>query len=261
MIPALSPRTTPGAAVEPLAPGAWRLRIPAGSERPYRWAQLDDYLALPRRAFRWSPSVTLALRARVSAAELPGTWGFGWWNDPFSLGLGLGGASRRLPAPPQAAWFFYASPPNYLALRDTHPAQGFLAATFESARVPAPLLALALPALPLLGWPLAARRLRRVARRFVREAAARLPVDVTVWHTYTLEWCVEGVRFLVDGEPAFATVVAPRGPLGLVLWIDNQYAAFPPSGRVRFGTLANPAAGLELAGVEVCASADCSGKR
>jgi hypothetical protein len=40
--------------------------------------------------------------------------------------------------------------------------------------------------------------------------------------------------------------------LGLVLWIDNQYAAFPPTGRLRIGSLLNPeSAWLELADVEV----------
>jgi hypothetical protein len=28
--------------------------------------------------------------------------------------------------------------------------------------------------------------------------------------------------------------------LGFVLWVDNQYAAFPPDGRIRFGSLENP---------------------
>ncbi len=251
MIPTLASRTTPGATVAALAPGAWRLSIPAGPERVYRWAQLDDYLELPRPAFGWRPPVTLSLQARVSAADLPGTWGFGWWNDPFNVNLGLGGTARRLPALPDTAWFFYAAPPNHLALWDTHPAQGFLAATFASTPPPAPLLALATPVLPLLSWPWVASRLRQLARRFVREDAACLTVDVTAWHTYALEWRADVVRFLVDGEQCFATTIAPGGPLGLVLWIDNQYAAFPPSGIVRLGTVANPAAWLELADVDI----------
>jgi hypothetical protein len=31
----------------------------------------------------------------------------------------------------------------------------------------------------------------------------------------------------------------PQSRLGLVIWIDNQYAAFPPDGKLGFGTLPN----------------------
>jgi hypothetical protein len=48
----------------------------------------------------------------------------------------------RLPALPNTAWFFFASPPNYLSLRDDLPAQGALAAVFRSPRLPASLLVL-----------------------------------------------------------------------------------------------------------------------
>jgi hypothetical protein len=227
------------------------LRIPGGPGGSYRLAQLDDYASLPRSRFLWRPPVRLEVRARVSEADLPGTWGFGLWNDPFTASLGLAGTARRLPALPQAAWFFYASPPNHLALHDTHPAQGLLAATFASWRIPALALAAALPVLPLLAWPLTARWLRRAMRWFVSEDAARLHLDPTQWHTYRLEWGADAVSFFVDGESGFTTKVAPQGPLGLVLWIDNQYAAFPPDGRLRFGTLANESAELELADLVV----------
>jgi len=249
MLPDLYPRNTPDSEVVALASDAWRLRIPSGPGASYRLAQLDDYSRLPRRRFLWRPPVCLEVHARVSDADLPGTWGFGLWNDPFTASLGLAGTARRLPALPQAAWFFYASPPNYLALHDTHPAQGLLAATFASQRIPAPVLAVLVPVLPLLAWPLTARWLRRVARRFVVEDAARLDFDPTQWHTYRLEWGVDAVTFFVDGESCFTTTVAPCGPLGLVLWIDNQYAAFRPDGRLRFGTLANESAWLELADI------------
>jgi len=252
MTPDLEGRATPGAEVALLAPGHWLLSIPAGPAGQYRLAQLDDYMRLPRAALRWRPPLRLSLRARASGSSLPGTWGFGFWNDPFSARLGVGGTARRLPALPNAAWFFHASPPNYLALHDRHPAQGLLAATFAAPTLPAPALALVAPALPLLAWPPTGRLLRRLAARYVGEDAARLTLDPTVWHSYAVEWRAEGVRFAIDGQAAFETATSPRGPLGLVLWIDNQYAAFPPDGRLRFGNLANPKpAWLELAGVAV----------
>jgi hypothetical protein len=251
MIPELDARTTSGAEVISPAADQWRLCIPAGSGGGYRLAQLDDYSTLPRTRFRWRLPICLELRARVSEAELPGTWGFGLWNDPFTAGLGLAGTARRLPALPEAVWFFYASPPNYLALHDNHPAQGLVAATFASRRIPTLLLAAGLPVLPLLAWPPAARWLRRVIRRFIAEDALRLDLDPTQWHNYRMDWHPDGVSFAVDGELCFSTPVVPRGPLGLVLWIDNQYAAFPPDGRLRFGTLANTLMWLDLALIDL----------
>lgn len=236
----LAPRTTAGAAVTPL-PGGWRLSLPPGPAGVYRWAQLDDYLQHPRSAFPWRPPATLELEARASSSGLPGTWGFGWWNDPFSLSLGVGGTQRRLPALPNTAWFFHASAPNYLSLYDNLPAQGFLAATFRSQRWPPSLVLPALAFAPLLGWPAAARRIRRIARRWVHQSAVRLDLDTTQWHRYAVVWEREQVVFIVDGNQVYETEVSPDAPLGLVIWIDNQYAAFTPQGEVKSGTLATPA--------------------
>jgi hypothetical protein len=212
-------------------------------------AQLDDYHGLARHAFPWQPPYALELRARISAENLPGTWGVGLWNDPFSFSLGVGGAARRIPALPNAAWLFYASPPNYLSFRDDLPAQGFLAATFRSPHIPAPLLALASPGLVLGTLPPTARLLRGVLRRLIQQDARLVPaLPLTDWHTYRLDWQPGCVRFHVDGQEIFSTAIAPRGPLALVLWIDNQFAAFPPNGRITFGSLSLTApAWLELA--------------
>lgn len=249
--PSLFARTTEGATVEQLPGGGWRLSIPAGPAGRYRWAQLDDYLHLARRSFLWQAPLALDVYARVSAAGLAGTWGFGLWNDPFNASLGVGGTARRLPAVPNTAWFFHASPANYLSLRDDQPASGFLAAVFSAPNLPALALLPALPALPLLAWKVTARLLRRLAGRLVRDQAARLEVDPTAWHAYRMEWHHDRVRFLVDGETVFESHLSPRGRLGLVLWIDNQYAAFPPDGHLQAGTQASPEpAWLELAGIQ-----------
>jgi hypothetical protein len=246
----LTPRATPGASVAPIE-GGWRLSIPAGPAGVYRWAQLDDYLHLPRRAFHWRPPMTFELEARASAPDLPGTWGFGLWNDPFNLSLGIGGTTHRAPALPQAAWFFHASPENYLSLRDDLPACGFLAATFHSTRFPPALLAAGLPFLPLLAWKAAARRLRRMARRFVSEGSTRLDLDPSAWHIYAIRWRADEAAFSVDGKPVFSTAVSPTAPLGLVLWIDNQFAAFTPQGKLATGTQSNPAAWLDLRAIKI----------
>jgi hypothetical protein len=195
----------------------------------------------------------LSLRARASSnVPIPGTWGFGLWNDPFSLSLGFGGGGRRFPALPNAAWFFFASPPNYLSLRDDLPAQGSLASVFRAPNWPAPLLALGAPFLALLAWPAAARRLRRLGRRLINEDSASLELAPTDWHLYAIEWLTERVDFWVDSRLMLTSAVVPRGPLGLVIWVDNQYAAFPPGGKLAYGTLLNhQAAWLEIADVEI----------
>jgi hypothetical protein len=239
-MPTLEPTQTEGAEVTPTGVRAWRLQIPAGPQGRYRLAQLDDYTNLARGDFPWRPPVELSLRARASAPEIAGTWGIGLWNDPFSLSLGLGGATRRVPSLPNAAWFFMASPPNYLSLRDDLPAQGSLAATFRAPRLPAALLALGAPFLPLALLPPAYRLLRRAGRRILRQAAADFADDLTGWHAYRLRWSAARAEFSVDGHPVLRTATVPVGPLGLVIWVDNQYAALPPDGRVRFGTLSTP---------------------
>ena len=248
----LKPRMTEGAVVEACPPSGWRLVVPPGPAGSYRLAQVDDNHNLKRSAFPWQPPVRLNLRARASARDIPGTWGFGLWNDPFGMAI-LSGAERlRLPSLPGAAWFFFAAPPNYLALRDGLAGHGSLAVTFRSSSLPGWLLAFGLPALPLLVLPSAARALRRLARRVVQQDAASLAVDPTEWHAYELEWRAERATFWMDREIVLQTEISPPGPLALVMWVDNQYLALPPDGRFRAGTLAyDQAAWIEIADIEV----------
>ncbi|NPV06794.1 MAG: hypothetical protein HPY83_02380 [Anaerolineae bacterium] len=253
MVPDLDLYVAEGGEVTSPGPGRWRLLIPQGEERVYRLAQLDDYAGRrSRRAFPHRPPLRLSLRARASAPDLRGTWGFGFWNDPFGFSLTVRGSGRRLPTLPDAVWFFHASPPNHLAFRDTHPARGFLAAAFASRPVPTALLLLAAPLAAGLLLPAAARLLRRLARSLIEEDAAIVRIDPTLWHTYELLWLPERASFSVDETTVFETPVSPTGPLGLVLWLDNQYASLPASGRLSFGSLATPEdAYLELADVEL----------
>jgi hypothetical protein len=181
----------------------------------------------------------LRLRARASAANIPGTWGFGLWNDPFSMGLLTGKGLLRLPALPNTAWFFFASHPNYLSLRDDLPAQGGLAATFQSPAWANALLPFGIVLLPLLALPPAARLLRQIGRRIVRQAAIKLPADPTEWHDYGLQWKRDRASFRIDGSTILETEVSPANRLGLVIWIDNQYLSFTPDGRLQYGLLAS----------------------
>ena len=232
----LRPSTTPGAEASLSPTGQGLLRLPPGPPNRYRLAQLDDYHTLARRHFPWRPPLTFKIRARASHATIPGTWGFGLWNDPLSLSLGFG-SGRKLPALPNAVWFFFASPENYLSLRDDLPANGALAATFRAPNLPSLLLAPSALAAPLLFFHPTARFLRRIAARIVQQDTAALDLDPTEWHEYEFDWLADHVIFRVDGQVVLETPNAPRGPLGLVIWVDNQFAAWRPDGGVKWGLL------------------------
>jgi hypothetical protein len=113
----LTPRFTPGARVEEISRESshYLLTIPSGKAYKYRLAQLDDYTKISRGRFPLRSPLSLSLSARASSDAIPGTWGFGLWNDPFGLSLGFGGNPFQLPALPNAVWFFGASKENYLS--------------------------------------------------------------------------------------------------------------------------------------------------
>jgi hypothetical protein len=73
----------------------------------------------------------------------------------------------------------------------------------------------------------------------VQADGVRLGVDVSAWHGYRLEWSPQRSAFWVDDLLVLETPVSPRPPLGLVIWVDNQYAAWRPDGKIGFGVLAN----------------------
>jgi hypothetical protein len=222
------------------------LAIPAGEIGKYRVAQHDDYSSLKRKNFIHYPPLSLTLRARVSEKNLAGTWGFGLWNDPFSLGMGIKGSGLRLPALPQSAWFFYGSPKNDLSFHSQFPANGWMASVFRSKSISSFLFPLGMLVLPFLMTKSTARWIRRQASRFIQDDFIRLDIDVTAWHTYRLDWLPNRVGFYLDGISVFTSPLSPNPPLGLVMWIDNQYAAFSADGTVSFGTESNPAASLEI---------------
>jgi hypothetical protein len=100
-------------------------------------------------------------------------------------------------------------------------------------------MALAMAAFPMLFWPWLAQKLRKGFPHWIAEDSFALDVDPDQWHSYSLVWERERVIFTVDGQ-IYETAISPQCPLGIVIWIDNQFAAFPPDGRLAYGTLANP---------------------
>jgi len=150
-----------------------------------------------------------------------------------------------MPALPNAAWFFHASEQNYLSFRDDRPAQGFFAQVFRAPKFH-PLLIPAGAALPF-----SRRTTRKYLGRIIEEDSAAIGVDETQWHVYRLEWGPVRSAFWVDGSLVMESQVSPNPPLGLVIWIDNQYAAFEPDGRISMGVLAGKEEWLEIEGIEI----------
>jgi hypothetical protein len=208
------------------------------SPRQYTDAQLDDYQGLARRRFPWRPPLRLTIRARFShpvgdgSSGLKGTAGFGFWNDPFWM------TGMRTPTLPRAIWFFYASPPSNMKLDLDMPGYGWKAATIDATRSAALLMVPFAPfAVLLMNLRPIYRALWPLIQRTVNVQEAALDVDMTEWHTYSLEWGTRQAHFSLDGTTVLENAPSPRGPLGFVMWIDNQYMVITPWGRLGWGLL------------------------
>jgi len=104
---------------------------------------------------------------------------------------------------------------------------------------------------PLLLFPPVVRIIRRALRKFFTQDAALLVLDPSEWHRYDLTWEREAVIFQVDGQNVLKTSVVPKSNLGLVIWLDNQYMALSPDGRIGYGMHANPEpAWIEVRNIE-----------
>ncbi|MGQ0601543.1 MAG: hypothetical protein ACT4QE_07585 [Anaerolineales bacterium] len=247
----------------------WRLSLPPLSYCQYADAQLDDYGPAARRRANFvgereaqqrfstgasrrrlpdSAPMRMSLRARASHAQPAGTLGFGFWNNPFTL---TGGGVL---AAPNTVWFFYASPPSDMALAEDVPGRGWKAATLNAGRYPALLIApAAAAAIALTFVPGLGRPVMSLARRFAQAHEAMLgEVALTDWHTYEIDWLEHEAIFRVDGVERLRSPSPPRGPLGFVLWIDNQYAIASRAGKFGFGLCeTQEEQWLEVEGMEV----------
>ncbi len=213
---------------------SWRFMNLNTTAKRYTNAQLDDYQGLSRRQFLWRPPLQMRVRARFShpTGVLKGTAGFGFWNDPFMM------TGWRWPTLPRAVWFFYASPPSNMKLDLHTPGYGWKAATIDALRWPffalAPFAPLAIPLMNIgflyrLCWP--------IAQQAIQVSEAIVPAAMTEWQTYDLVWREKTVSFAVNEQSILVCQTSSRGPLGFVMWFDNQYMVVTPWGVFKHGLL------------------------
>jgi hypothetical protein len=233
-----------------------KLELPEVDRGSYSNAQIDDYGRSLFAPFIWRPPLRMEVRARSSLPAHPpslppaslagrsdrlaqqeyliGTAGFGFWNRLISLGAGR-------PSLPEAVWFFAASPPSNMALVPGIPGWGWKAQVVHAERWDA--LRAGAPTLATIGWTRLTGRGEatgaRLLHRFTGAAETHLLPPLNEWHEYRLDWQRTSARFYVDDAEVLSVSDPPRGPLGFVAWIDNQYAIITPRGRVGSGTLAS----------------------
>ncbi|HEC34859.1 MAG TPA: hypothetical protein ENI37_09170 [Chloroflexi bacterium] len=121
------------------------------------------------------------------------------------------------------------------------PGRGWKAATIDALRPAALLLApLAPPAVLLMNLRPLYRALWPPIQRALNVREATVEVEMTGRHTYVIKWGKEQACFSVDGEVVLADAPSPQGPLGFVMWLDNQYMVATPQGRLGWGLLDVP---------------------
>ncbi len=236
-----------------------RMSISSTRQGEYADAQIDDYGQRARSDFPWRPPLRMEVRARsslpaaiasgstnsVAGEQLQGTAGFGFWNYPFSVR----GDILMLP---EAVWFFYASPPSNMALVPGVAGYGWKAQVIHAMR-PGALLA-AVPTALATGWGYLSNDIQPAAHWIQKLSGAQealLPVEMTTWHSYALEWRAGSARFWVDGSQVLHTQHPPQRALGFVAWLDNQYAVATPRGVLRFGAVACGAQHFEIDSIRI----------
>lgn len=198
----------------------------------YSNAQIDDHPNLKRSEFSNQAPLKLKIEARLKCDGTPkGTAGFGFWNDPFLM------TDTKAPTLPKAAWFFWCSEDSNMQLAQDVPGYGWKMAVIDAWNWP--FLAL-IPTTPIsipLMWIQSIRRLLwPVAQKAMKCQEKLCPVSFFDWHTYELHWQHDKVFFHIDDKLEFSAP-APKGPLGLVIWIDNQFMRIDPRAMMKHGNI------------------------
>jgi hypothetical protein len=213
--------------------GVVRLVVDGAEERKLSDAEIDDHRTAPRKFLAWSPPVRMTVRARMShrAGEMLGTAGFGFWNDPFDW-------VGNVEAPPNALWFFYASPQSDMAFVPEVAGNGWKAAMLNGGRADPLTMAVGnfvfrLPGMSKVVMNLAQTRLNAGERVLGN-------VAMNEWHEYQIDWSREAAVFFVDGREVLRVARPPTVPLGFVAWVDNNAAVMGPGRAFDFQRIAVP---------------------
>ncbi len=215
------------------APGLIRFVVDGAEPGQLSDAELDDHRTAPRERLKWTPPLRMTVRARASHrdGELIGTAGFGFWNDPFDW-------VGNVQTPPNALWFFYASPHSDMAFARNVRGHGWKAATLNGGRADPVTMALGnfvfkLPGMSKLVFNLAQTQIH--AHEYVLAQVA-----LTDWHEYRMDWLAREAIFFVDGVEIFRAPNPPTVPLGFVAWVDNNATTMGPGRDFDFQRIAVP---------------------
>jgi hypothetical protein len=213
------------------APGILRFVLSGAEEGKLSDAEIDDHRTVPRSRLLWTPPLRMTVRARMShrAGEMLGTAGFGFWNDPFDW-------AGSVQVPPNALWFFYASPQSDMAFVRGVPGNGWKAAMLNGGRSDPFTMAIGnfvfrLPGMSKLVFALAETRIH--SHEHVLDDVA-----LTDWRTYRIDWLPREAVFFVDDREVFRAPNPPTVPLGFVAWVDNNATTMGPGREFSFSRIA-----------------------
>jgi hypothetical protein len=230
-------------------PGALHLALqPDESNQTYHNAQITEY-SPAQKDFQFRAPLTMKIQAYSSLhpANIRGTAGFGFWNHPFSpdqKGWGL----------PQTLWFFFSGKDSNMALARGVQGNGWKAATMDARRgIARVLLPFAPLAMPLMRVNALYNALYPIGQSALAIQEASLDAELlTAIHEYEIEWRNEGAIFRVDGEIVQQTRHVPKGALGFIAWMDNQFAVVTPQGNFQMGLVpVDKAQSLVLESIEI----------
>jgi hypothetical protein len=203
--------------------------ILAESGEKYANAQLDDYRDIKRKYFLNTDNLSLEADICWGDQDLVGTSGMGFWNDPFLM------TGWRWPSLPVVAWFMMTGRDSNMKVGNEN-GSGLKAQVISawswSFFLRLPLLLLGL----VLGRFLGRNFFLDNFSRGIGLSEKTLSQGQSGWRNFRIDWTESGVEFFVDQKSVLRHSRPLTGPLGLVIWQDNQWLKFDPRQGVRWGT-------------------------